>query len=268
MQLAPSPELADLVKHYLIIDHQVESVFTHRFFPDGHAGLVFSYADSLTRSDDRTLPATHLDSFMYGQVNRYHNLSTGKNIGLLIVVLQPWGLSLLSGIPADETTNQQLSFGDVFGKAGIYLQDSVLGCVNTISRIKKIESFLLSLRQRLSGESVLIKAAAELISSTNGAIPIQQLTQQLTITERSLERRFNKIIGIGPKQFARILRLQNCLKIHRQNPLLNLTQLAYTAGYYDQAHFIREFSHFVGITPKQYEANTKRLAVNLMPLPL
>jgi AraC-like DNA-binding protein len=47
---------------------------------------------------------------------------------------------------------------------------------------------------------------------------------------------------------------------------MSLTELAYTAGYYDQAHFIREFTNLVGITPSQYNANTQRLAVNVMLL--
>lgn len=35
----------------------------------------------------------------------------------------------------------------------------------------------------------------------------------------------------------------------------NLTALAYDAGYYDQAHFIKDFKEFVGISPKQFYAD-------------
>jgi AraC-like DNA-binding protein len=266
MQLVPSPELSGLVKHYLIIENQVNRTHLYRFFPDGHAGFVFTYADPFIQYYATEPPLTLPNSFVYGQANRYHNLLSGKKIGMLIVVLQPWGLYTLSGIPGNETTNNQLSLSSVFGNDGSDLQEQILNDADNASRIKRIELFLLKRWRGFSYESVAVQAAIQHIHQTRGATTVQELTQQLSVTERSLERRFDKVVGIRPKQFARIIRLQHCLKIHRENPALTLTELAYSTGYYDQAHFIREFTNLVGITPTQYDANAQRLAVNLMPL--
>ncbi|GAB3895133.1 AraC family transcriptional regulator [Spirosoma agri] len=266
MQLTPSPELAGLVKHYLIIESQAVTGRNHRFFPDGHPGLVFSYADSIFQPTTNTQNGSPLDSFVYGQLDRYHNLRSGKNIGMLIVVLHPWGLHAISGIPGIETTNYLITLSDVFGYEGVQLQEQVVSEVTTISRINRIEHFLLKRWKNINHESVSIQTGIQLIHSTQGMVPIQALTRQLNMTERSLERRFDKFVGLSPKQYSRIARLQNCLKIHRSNHAMSLTELAYTAGYYDQAHFIREFTNLVGITPSQYNANTQRLAVNVMLL--
>jgi hypothetical protein len=66
MQVTPSPELKALVKHYLILENQPQQGFTLRFFPDGHPGLVFSYADPL-RLPDKHKPAPHPSTtFVYG----------------------------------------------------------------------------------------------------------------------------------------------------------------------------------------------------------
>ncbi|QHV99585.1 AraC family transcriptional regulator [Spirosoma endbachense] len=266
MQLVPSPELSGLVKHYLIIENQVDHTPIYRFFPDGHTGFVFTYADPLTQYYVTDQPLTLPNSFVYGQANRYHTLLSGKKIGMLIVVLQPWGLHVLSGIPGNETTNNQISLSSVFGNDGSRLQEQILNDADNASRIKRIELFLLKHWQGLSYESVSVQAAIQRIHQTKGSTTVQELTRHLSVTERSLERRFDKVMGIRPKQFARIIRLQHCLKIHRENPALTLTELAYSTGYYDQAHFIREFTNLVGITPTQYDANAQRLAVNLMPL--
>ncbi|WP_338875874.1 helix-turn-helix domain-containing protein [Spirosoma sp. SC4-14] len=266
MQLPPSPDLSGLVKHYLIIENQAEGGLLHRFFADGHPGFVFSYADPFREYDNRMQSSSLPSSFVYGQVNRYHTLISGQRIGLLIVVMQPWSIYTISGIPGNELTNLQINCVDVFGSDGNQLQEQVLTSTNHISRISHIEAFLRKRRTNLSPELTSVEVAVQLIEQTNGNATIQTLTNTLNLTERSLERRFDKVVGIAPKQFSRIIRLQSCLKTHRQQPNLSLTELAYAAGYYDQAHFIHEFTRLVGLTPSQYEINNRRLAVNLMPL--
>jgi len=266
MQLLPSPDLSGLVKHYLIIENQADGKLLHRFFADGHPGLVFSYADPLREYDNRLSASTLPNSFVYGQVNRYHTLISGQRLGLLIVVLHPWGLYTLSGIPGNELTNLQIDCTDVFGRASNQLQEQVLTSADTSNRISHIETFLRKRRHDSLRELTTVEAAVQLIQQTNGNATIQTLTSTLSLTERSLERKFDKVIGIAPKQFSRIIRLQSCLKTHRQQPTLSLTELAYASGYYDQAHFIREFTRLVGLTPSQYDTNQQRLAVNLMPL--
>ncbi|GAB3511998.1 helix-turn-helix domain-containing protein [Spirosoma knui] len=267
MQIAPSADLCRLVKHYLIIDHQAASEGIYRFFPDGNPGLVFSYADPLLEHKRQQAATNALVDFVYGHANQYHDLKAGKTIGLLIVVFQPWGLHTISGVPGQETTNLQVRLEHLFGPSASALQAQLLDCFTLSERISFIEDFLRKRKLVPSPDESLLQMAVQRIQQTNGQLPIGQLLQQLATTERSLERRFVQVMGIGPKQFSRIIRLQHCLKIQRQQPALSLTELAYAAGYYDQAHFIREFTQLAGVTPKQYDTSPARLAVNLMPLP-
>lgn len=268
MQLAPSVKLSGLVKHYLIIDHQSPSERVYRFFPDGNPGLVFSYADPLLESQSQKPAANCFTHFFYGQASQHHDLKAGRTIGLLIVVLHPWGLHALSGLPGAVTRNMRLSLDNLFTPVQVdALHAKLMASSTLMERIGYVEEFLIRIRlATLTQESLLIQKAVQCIHHTHGLLPVRQLIQELSVTERSLERHFNQVMGIGPKQFSRILRLQHSLKIHRQVPTLSLTELAYRAGYYDQAHFIREFGQLAGITPKQYEANPTRLAVNLMPI--
>ncbi|MBC8182113.1 AraC family transcriptional regulator [candidate division KSB1 bacterium] len=63
---------------------------------------------------------------------------------------------------------------------------------------------------------------------------------------------FSKFIGITPKQYLKTIRFQLSLHKKAQNDKLNITELAYESGYYDQAHLINEFKSLTGQTPKQY----------------
>jgi AraC-like DNA-binding protein len=47
------------------------------------------------------------------------------------------------------------------------------------------------------------------------------------------------------------------------DPNADLTQLAYECGYYDQAHFIKDFKAFAGTTPTEYARKMEALQKNL-----
>lgn len=74
----------------------------------------------------------------------------------------------------------------------------------------------------------------------------------LYVSQSTLERRFRSIIGTTPKKFASIVRFKQALSHYK--PQASLTDLGYEAGFYDQAHFIREFKSFTGETPEQFFA--------------
>jgi AraC-like DNA-binding protein len=65
-----------------------------------------------------------------------------------------------------------------------------------------------------------------------------------------LEKRFRQAVGTSPKKFASIVRFKHV--IQRYDSGRSLTELAYEAGFYDQAHFIKEFKIFTGDTPEGF----------------
>jgi methylphosphotriester-DNA--protein-cysteine methyltransferase len=99
----------------------------------------------------------------------------------------------------------------------------------------------------------LALAALALIHQRKGNIRIRDLAQQLHTSQSPLEKRFRAAVGASPKKFASIVRLKYLL---RQSPKSgSLTGLGYEAGFYDQAHFIKEFKAFTGDTPENYFRN-------------
>ncbi len=66
---------------------------------------------------------------------------------------------------------------------------------------------------------------------------------------RQVERIFEDHVGLTPKLFSRIERLQSALRMSQQLPLPDWTALAYSAGYFDQSHMVREFRLLTGETP-------------------
>ena len=69
---------------------------------------------------------------------------------------------------------------------------------------------------------------------------------------RSLQRTFNKYVGVSPKWVIRRYRLQEAAEALACGHAESMRDLALRLGYFDQAHFIRDFKAVVGKTPHAY----------------
>jgi AraC-like DNA-binding protein len=81
---------------------------------------------------------------------------------------------------------------------------------------------------------------------------IQTLMGQSGYSRRTLERLFQRSIGIAPQEYVNMLRFFHTFKTLSQGTSDTLTRLCYDAGYYDQAHFVRYFHRFTGFSPTAY----------------
>ncbi len=71
------------------------------------------------------------------------------------------------------------------------------------------------------------------------------------VSPRQLRRMFKHYIGDTPKSFSKVVRFQNILKAKPSNQSLRKNKLFFNLGYFDQAHFIKEFKNFYGVTPSK-----------------
>ncbi|MEW8171563.1 MAG: helix-turn-helix transcriptional regulator [Candidatus Thiodiazotropha endolucinida] len=85
---------------------------------------------------------------------------------------------------------------------------------------------------------------------------LPQQAQQYNKSKRWLQKRYDEVYGMSFKQIQSNLRFQHAhqklwLTLARRQPI-SLTELAYRSGYFDQAHFIKDFKRYTGMTPGQY----------------
>nr|WP_246496450.1 helix-turn-helix domain-containing protein [Chitinophaga varians] len=66
-------------------------------------------------------------------------------------------------------------------------------------------------------------------------------------------QQFQQVVGSTPKRYIQLQLINASLAQIARHPDLPLTDVAYDNGFYDQAHFIRVFKSFAGITPLQYK---------------
>ena len=93
---------------------------------------------------------------------------------------------------------------------------------------------------------------SRLLLASRGRVRIAQLVKQSGLSARHFQRRFVSQVGLSPKLYARTIRFDAALTAHRNEPMKSWTQIAHEAGYFDQAHFIRECHALVGVGPSHF----------------
>jgi AraC-like DNA-binding protein len=268
MQIKPSKALSGFIKHYLILENNASVVSSMRLFSDGNTGVVFCTDGTLATASINNKIDNLPDAFVYGQISGYRDIIGRGKAALFIVVFHPDGLKQLINLPASETRDQIVPFKDLFGVSGDMLAEALFNCKSATEKILLIEEFFMKiLIDNWAPTDNLVTAAIDYIVKKKGMTTISNLADFSGYHARHLERRFVDAVGLSPKRFCGIVRLHTFLKHFKSDSGdKNIAHYGYEAGYYDQAHLIREFKNITGITPSQYIRQANPLAVNFLQL--
>lgn len=101
-----------------------------------------------------------------------------------------------------------------------------------------------------------IEESVKRIEASGGGVRIDTLARAAGWSVRTLQTRFLATVGLSPKEFARVLRLQATLRaLGGDSPLADL---ACDAGFADQAHATRELKRVTGLTPARLREALRR----------
>jgi AraC-like DNA-binding protein len=257
----PIDELQPFIKCFWSLDDLPgEGMKRQRVIPDGCMEMIFHYGDLYRQYFEDGSFITQPRCFLFGQITTSLEIEpTGKS-GVFAARFLPEGLAPFLSIPVYELQNTAVSLIELFGKEGQRLETQVLSASENLQRIKIIEDFLLARMVNPKTVDDIIKQCVDVIIKSGGRLRMNEVTNQVNINRRNMERKFMSAIGISPKQLAKLVRLQATIKMLGQKNFTSLTSLAYENGYYDQAHFIKDFKEFTGISPKLFFASNLQLS--------
>ena len=171
----------------------------------------------------------------------------------LITRFHPHAGALFFPHTASEFTNQSVDFHDIFGKGSADLYDSLMDQPTILQKVTVLEEFLLQrlIMNRRSHQNLqLIESLCTHISDTDNLFNLRDLSVRYGFSERYIQKLFSSWVGITPQKFFAVKRFNKSLELLRSSGE-PMTSIAFACGYYDQAHFIREFKSYTGLTPMQ-----------------
>jgi AraC-like DNA-binding protein len=170
-------------------------------------------------------------------------------ISCLDLKLNPLGAYTLFARPLEQLTGHSVDLGEIFGAAGRRWVEAVTEATTWDARFALVDAFLLD--RALSGPppAAAVVWAWERLNATEGRIPIGRLAEEIGWSRRHLVTQCKRQLGLPPKTLARIIRFNGLLRRLRMTEVVDWARLAADAGYFDQAHLIRDFRQFAGTTP-------------------
>lgn len=200
------------------------------------------------------------DYMILGLFTRPYEVRLSGTVILFAIRFKPEGIYSIFGIPASKFIDGYEDMAMVIGDDFRGFCHRVREEKSTTGMVSRTESYLLRTLQRNKIDLSYINFAAELIRQIKG-IRIEELSDRVFISQRQLEREFKNKLGIGPKHYLRIMRLNEVQRLLKDRAM-DLTSVAYHCGYTDQAHFIRDFKSIIGENPTIFLKGKNRYIVN------
>jgi AraC-like DNA-binding protein len=151
----------------------------------------------------------------------------------------------LLGIAAEPVLDQRPPLSELLGDDGRRLQGRLY---ESADRVVTLHDWLTERARDACAPDPLVAATVSGMVGTDHRVGA--LADALGISERALRRRVTAAVGYGPKRLARVLRLRRALALaDAGSPLVDV---AYEAGYADQAHFGHDCLELAGVAPGRF----------------
>ncbi len=162
---------------------------------------------------------------------------------LFSVKFYPGALEAVLGLDQSKMQNQVISLYNMLPPqlvAQVHQQNGLAG------RQALLQQFFLQQLRKQKKRDHYIRFINETIACyTNGAMQynVNELAAKLFTSSKTINRYFNQVIGINPKNYFSILRARTALTAYITQPLAFDPAIF---GYYDSSHFYKEMIRFTG----------------------
>ena len=167
---------------------------------------------------------------------------------LLGVRFHPGEAPAFLGVFARETRDDDFLLADVWGAFGRAFEGRLAEAGDRAARLQLLDRLLLHHAAHARAADRRVRRAIERVRVTRGAVEVEPLAREVGLGARQLERAFDVHVGLAPKAFARVMRLQ-ALVAELGRLSTSWARLAADVGFSDQAHLVREVRALCGVTP-------------------
>jgi len=255
----PPPDLAGIVEAFWISRERV--TFLHeKILPQNNVELMFNLERPFGVPNrppaDRSFKRAWVAGMQQEWLMVTPRYAATEPSYLLSVRMPPLGAYRVLGLPMSEIAHDVLELDEALG-AEVNAVHERLGDVRDAGEQFGLLCELV--RRRVARSRVEPRADARFavaaLASSHGSERIEALCATIGVSRKHLRALFDSHVGLSPKAYARMFRFRRVVDLlQRGRPAPPWADLAMACGYYDQAHFNREFRQFSGMSPGEFTA--------------
>lgn len=192
------------------------------------------------------------DSFAAGLHDGPAITEAGLTSHCLQLDLTPLGASRLFAVPLHHLANRTVALEDLLGPALRPLVERLYETRGWAGRFALLDAFLLARLHHRPPPDPRAAGALQRIARSHGGVDIGTLAREAELSRKQLIGLFREQVGLPPKTVARLHRFDRARRHLERGATMDLAQVAVACGYYDQAHFNRDFRNFAGLSPTAF----------------
>lgn len=247
-----SPALARFIESFDYIESDLP-FSVERILPGGRVHVMVNLHENEFRTYDgpgcRTVHRTR-GAIFGGAYSRATAIDTKEQRCLVAVNFRLGGAWPFLKMPVSEAQGQLVELENVWGCAGATLRERMLEAETAEEKFRVFERVLTAQMVRQEEPDPAIAFAAHAFER---GIRVRKVVARLGMLPKTFARRFENRVGLKPKEYSRVQRLQRVLRCIAQAREVDWPDFAAEHGFADQAHLIHDFREMTGLTPTAYQ---------------
>ena len=250
---APHPLLCGDVSRYCCYSESGTRFTRRREMPSGEVIVIINFGSPLRicRSQGDISAYGAARGFLAGLDESYVISETEGNQQGIQIGLTPIGAYRILGLPMHLVANRMIDLSDLFGDDARRLIEQLQEAEDHEHRFALLDATLLARISKSRPLSPIAMQAWHRLVRTSGRADIGKLATEFDCSRKHLVSKFHEQVGLAPKPLAKLLRFNHVIR-RLKSGAGDWAALADRCGFYDQAHFIKDFREFAGMTPSAF----------------
>ena len=191
----------------------------------------------------------------FGQRSCSIRIKSKRQLNICGIRFKPFAFANIINTPVFQFNDSFISLNKIFpvNKVTTSLIQKLLETKQIDNKTRLLDELMCDLfKQSSFSIDEQLRAQLNYILDRKGVVKIKDIFEEFNISKVTLHKNFINKVGLTPKKVSQIWRMNHLLQMKEEFPEENLTTLCLDAGFYDQAHFIKDFKLLFGIAPRKY----------------
>ena len=245
-------ELSTWVERYWSVRWELPARTSYTSEVLTHPAVHLSLESGSGRRHGYEMPA----ALLHGVVTHKFSVALFGEGRVFGVKFRPGGFGAFTGRNVADYTDRVMQLADVFGPGCDHLLGEVLATASDGARAEMIDDFLLARVPEPDPRYDELLGIIATMLGNPGLTSVQDVVDQCGTPTRRVQRLFRRYVGVGPKWVLQRFRLHDAMVLLDSGDAPDLATLAVELGWFDQAHFSRDFADMVGMSPASYAVRT------------